>query len=458
MRSLFGTVAQVFNKTPIPYVGRGSDVAFPMFGGGSREAQLRAMGSVGTLFAIVDRLANATSQVDWKLWRKAPSGNEDDRVEVTRHAALDIWNKPNDFYTRQELVEAAQQHWELTGEWWLLVGRNPSLRSIPLDLWVVRPDFMAPIPDRENYLRGYLYHGPDGEKIPFATDEVLFGRRPNPLDAYRGMGPVQAIMVNLDTAKYTAEWNRNFFLNSAEPGGIIEVDRRLSDDEFDEMTDRWRRQHQGVSKAHRVAVIEQGKWVDRKFSMRDMQFAELDQVGVDTIRRAYGMPKFALGDVDDVNRANAEASEAWFAQWLIVPRLERWKGLLNNDYLPLFGATAANLEFDYENPAPSNTEAENAERESVAIAVKTYAEAGFDPASAAEALGAPKMKMAPKPAAPPAPPPGAPPAPGEPPGGQAPTVRIELVGPFAHPAGEYADSTIRMTTKRVRRGRNSSTS
>jgi len=66
---------------------------------------MRAMGTVGTLFAIVNRTSNATAQVEWKLYRKASSGKPEDRQEVTVHPALDLWNKPNRFFTRQELVE-----------------------------------------------------------------------------------------------------------------------------------------------------------------------------------------------------------------------------------------------------------------------------------------------------------------------------------------------------------------
>jgi hypothetical protein len=38
------------------------------------EAQMRAMGTNGTLFAIVDRIITSYSQVEWKLYRKARSG------------------------------------------------------------------------------------------------------------------------------------------------------------------------------------------------------------------------------------------------------------------------------------------------------------------------------------------------------------------------------------------------
>jgi len=386
-------IRSLLAKSPVAYApsraGRGMA---SMWGSPSgAAAQMRSMGSVGTLFSIVNRTSTSTAQVEWHLYRKAKSGRREDRVEVTSHAALDLWNKPNGFMPRQEFVEVEQQHIDLTGEGWWVIARDPR-SPIPLELWPVRPDRMTPIPSPTDYLVGYVYTGPDGEQVPLGLDEVIQIRMPNPLDTYRGMGPVQAILTDLDATRYSAEWNRNFFLNSAEPGGIIAVDRRLDDDEFDEMRMRWAEQHRGVAAAHRVAIMEQGAtWVERKFSQRDMQFAELRAVSRDVIREAFGMPAFALGEVQDVNRATADASRVWFAEQLTEPRLERFKAALNFELLPLFGATAQGLEFDYDSPVPEDEEAENAALTTRSTAAAVLVEAGYDPAEVLHTVGLPPM-------------------------------------------------------------------
>ncbi|MEU8362331.1 phage portal protein [Nonomuraea sp. NPDC048882] len=348
------------------------------------------MGSVGTLFSIVHRTSNATSQVGWNLWRSADSGRDEDRQAVTRHLALDIWRRPNPWMPRQEFVEGTQQHVDLTGEGWWVVARDQRMRSIPLELWPVRPDRMIPIPHPTDFLAGYIYVSPDGEQVPLRLDEVIQLRMPNPLDPYRGMGAVQSILSELDATRYSAEWNRNFFVNSALPSGIIEVPTNLGDTEFDDLRDRWDEQHRGVAAAHRVAILEGGlTWKDRRFTQRDMQFVEMRQVSRDVIREAFGIPAFALGEVSDVNRATAEASKAMFAEQLTIPRLERIKAALNNDFLPMFGATAQGLEFDYEDPVPQDAEARDRERTSKAQAAKTYVDAGFTGQSVVEALELP---------------------------------------------------------------------
>ncbi|MFJ9214238.1 phage portal protein [Streptomyces sp. NPDC102264] len=393
-RTLLDPLRAFRNRTPVPFVSTtsrrtlGSLLTRPA----GVTAQMRAVGASGTLFAIVDRIDTSYAQVEWRLWRKAKSGRKEDRVEVTSHAALDLWNQPNNFMSGPEFREACQQHEELTGEQWWVIARVPGI-SIPLELWPVRPDRIEPIPDPDDFIVGYMYRGPGGEQVPLRLDEVIFRRRPNPLDPFRGMGPVQTILTDLDATRYSKEWNRNFFINSAEPGGILEVDRRLSDEEFDEARERWAEQHRGVAAAHRVALLENGlKWVDRKYTMRDMQFAELGAAGRETIREAYGFPKPMLGAVDDVNRANADAAEVVLARWLVVPRLKRTRAALNTRLLPMFGATAVGLEFDFDNPVPEDIEAESAQLTARSAAAAALREAGWDPADILSAVGLPAMR------------------------------------------------------------------
>ncbi|MEV7140758.1 phage portal protein [Streptomyces tauricus] len=398
----------LFNRTatatPVPFASRAHSYGRGLFGSSrGTTAQLDSMGSVSTLFAIVNRTAKAEAGVEWGLYRKAKSGKKEDRTPVTSHAALDVWNQPNEFYTQSEFVEAGAQHKQLTGEQWWVIGRVEGV-DIPLEMWPVRPDRIQPVPDPEQFLLGYMYTGPDGQQVALGKNDVIFIRTPHPTDPYRGIGPVQALLTDLDAVRYSAEWNRNFFLNSAEPGGLIEVPGSLGDAEFNELRDRWNEQHKGVANAHRVAILEHGKWVDRKFSQRDMQFVELRDVGREIIREAFGFPKPMTGATDDVNRANGDSGERMFARWLVVPDLEAVKDALNYRFLPMFGRTAEGLEFDYVNPVPEDVESEATLLTARSNAAKALSDAqAWDPDDILSAVSLPAMRRA-----------SAPPAPGKP--------------------------------------------
>lgn len=399
-RTLFNDLANAMttfrNKAPVPYVaaGRSRGLALPSMSPAGMEAQMRAAGSVGTLFAIVDRIITAYSQVEWHLYKSAKSGRKEDREEVTDHPALTLWQSPNPFMTGPAFREATQQHEELTGEqWWVIVPHERL--NMPGELWPVRPDRMEPVPDAEEYLLRYDYRAPGGGVIELNREQVVFLRRPNPLDPYRGMGAVQTILADLEGSRLAAEWVRNFFYNSAQPGGVIEADHNLSDPQWDEFQARWAESHRGVSNAHRVAMLEKGmKWVDRRFTMQELQIESLRNVPRELIREAFGFPKPMLGTVDDSNRANMEAADVMFARWLLKVRLERTRQALNTRILPMYKSLGRGYEFDYDNPVPEDERKDAEVFAARAKAVTELVGAGFDLAGSLSAAGLPEIGAA----------------------------------------------------------------
>lgn len=406
MRSLLGSILN--QGPPVPLVSR--RFTSSIFGAlrNDRAAQLDSLSTSSTLFAIVDAFATGVAEPEWHLHRKVRDKGSvceypdcdsgPGHTWVEQHAALTVWNRPNPWFTRQEFMEVGQQHQELTGEnWWVItrVGR------VPVELWPIRPDRMTPVPHPTKYLSGYVYSTPDGEQVPLKLDEVIFIRRPSPLDPYRGAGPVQSLMIDIDSAAAAAEWNRNFFRNSAEPGGVIEVEKALTDPEFEKMVMRWNDSHKGVGRAHRVAVLEHGKWIDRKYTMRDMEFSTLRGVSREILREAFRLHPHMLGLAEDVNRANALAADFTFGNRLVKPRLGRWKGALNNDFIRMFsGGNLGDLEFVFDSPVPQDREADAVELTARSGAAKTLVDAGYDKAEVLAAVGLPDIAVSsePKPA------------------------------------------------------------
>ena len=406
VRSVFNVVGSLFNKnsdaSPVPYAAPGRYVIPALSGRSDNEVYMRTMGTAGTIFQIVSLLAGASATPQWRLYRKPKTDGRqryttgdrgsDQRTEVLQHLALNVWNNPNPFNTGTVFREAGWQHMELTGEQWWVVTRDPRA-TFPTGLWLVRPDRMEPIPSADKYIAGYVYTGPSGERVPLMPDEVILTKYPNPLDPYRGLGPVQSVLVDIDAMKYGSEWNRNFFINGAVPGGIVTVPGNMNDDDFDTFTNRWREAHQGVARAHRVAILEGGAtWVPTQMSVKDMDFSNLRNVSRDVLREAWGIHKSMLGNSDEVNRANATTAEEVFGRWKIIPRLDRQRDVLNNQFLPMFGSTGEGVEFDYINPLPDDREADNAELTAKTTAYAALVTAGVEPDDAAEVVGLPPMR------------------------------------------------------------------
>ncbi len=378
----------VDNRSPVPLASRIRSV-YGYQAPGSMYEYLTMYLNDPVIRPIVARLFQGVASAKWRLYTKSRTGDPQDRVEVASHALLDLIERPNDFQTFGEIMARGQQHWELVGETCIVLGFAAGVKY-PLDMWVLRPDRIAPVPDPYLFLSGWLYSAPgDGEKIPLETRELLRMVDPSPIDPYRGAGAVQSLVRDLDAQRFTKEWQANFFQNNAEPGGIITVDHRMDDAEFEEANTRWREQHQGVSKAHRVAMLENGMtWQQNSFSLKDLQLAEMESLGRDKTLAAFGMSKSMIGIVEDVNRANSEAGQYMFAADMIKPRLVKWRQMLNLQLLPPFDPTGR-LELDFDDPVPENSEANIAERKTNFDVLIAAVAAGFDNTEVAEYLNLP---------------------------------------------------------------------
>jgi HK97 family phage portal protein len=402
-----GNAAAAPSKAPVPVGDSGMRVS--VIGGGRNKDEqcLRAYGSNQTVLVNTSLVARSCAGQAWKLFRSEPKDGRrryttsdqgsDQRTEVISHPALNLLQNPNPFWSQFRLFELLQLWQELTGKWHLVVERAPGL-DVPIGLWPVRPDRMTPVPDPEKYLLGWLYKSPSGGTIALDPDEVICEYLPDPLDPYNGTGPAQAVLTEVEGVRNAVEWNRNFFANSARPDGVIQVDHRLDDDEWKDLTDRWRDAHRGTARAHRVAVLEAGAtFVPGGTPPKDMDFANLLSTAGDRVREAWGVHKVMTGITEDVNRANAQTGEEVFAAWQVDPRLKRRRDTLNFQYLPMFRATGQGVEWDYVYPMPRNREQDALELTSKSAAAAALIGAGLEPADVLEAVGLPAMKTAPKP-------------------------------------------------------------
>lgn len=393
-------------KPPMPLDGassfrRGHSFSLGV-GRGDRETMMRQFGMSGTINSIVSLMAQSAATPTWRVYKKQPVDGRrryttadqrvDQRVEMVSHPAIDLLNNPNDMNSGFEFREATWQHLELTGETFWILNMD---RGFPTAMWYVRPDRMEPVHAPDGMLLGWMYTGPSGEQVPFKADEVILEKYPDPLDPFRGAGPVASILPNIQQQRYATEYQRNVFLNGADPGGVITVPHALTDREYDELIERWRESHRGVARAGHVGVLEDGmNYAPTGRANKDMDYVELRLTNRDEMREAWRVHKAMLGTSDDVNRANAQTAEEVFIAWSILPRLNRRRDTLNSKLLPLFGSTGTGVEFDYDDPSPVNAENAAAEMVAKAQAFAQLVQAGVDPHDALETVGLPDMDMA----------------------------------------------------------------
>ncbi len=206
MKDLISTMmrsgSRVMNGTPVPFASNRMSFTSATSNAGDVQAAFDAHGSVGTLFAIVTQISTAVAQTEWHLYRRTSVRDKKRRKEEFNHGFMTVWDRPNQFYTGFDLRQTVQMHLDLTGEGFIVLTKTG---GIVWEMWPVRPDRMQPVKHPNEFLIGWMYESPDGEKVPLQLDEVIHLKYPNPDDPYRGRGPVQTVLADIDAARYSAE-------------------------------------------------------------------------------------------------------------------------------------------------------------------------------------------------------------------------------------------------------------
>jgi len=318
--------------------------------GWSRAELVRQYAQHNWVYAVVSKIAQAVSAVDWRLYAEDSEGNQ---IDITEGPIYSLLQRPNPFTSWQELIELTQIYLELTGEaFWVL---TLNARGEPTEIWTVMPDRISIVTDPEEFIKGYVYRV-GTEEIPLDPQEVIHFKYPNPADPYRGLGPVKAATLLIQNDKYAQEYTNAFFYNSAMPSGIIKVDKQLSVKQFLELKERWNAQHRGVNKAHKIAVLDNGaEFVPLSYSIKDLQLVDVRKQNRDDILATFGVHASILGISENVNRANAEAAEYTFAKRIVEPRLQKIAGKINSELLSKWKGIKVRFEFLHEIPEDTDT-------------------------------------------------------------------------------------------------------
>lgn len=310
------------------------------------------------VYACVNAISEQVSSMKLHLYRQRFTRQGVKIDEIYDHPSLSLLYEVNEYMTSYQLFEITQIYLELTGEGYWVILRNPD--GTPYQLWPLRPDWVYVDTENTHEIKNYIYapngiHDDKAVKIP--KNDVIPFKYPNPTNPYRGRGAVQAAAMAIDTDQFSAEWNRNFFYNSAIPYLILRTKKKPKQEEIDRFMASWQSNFQGKQNSHKIAMLA-GEWEDPfvfgdKF--KDMDFIEQRKMMRDEILAMFRVGKSILNITEDVNRANAYASNRNFLETVITPKMTRFVAHLNEFYLRK-NWPDEDLFFDFEDPAPEDVE------------------------------------------------------------------------------------------------------
>ena len=294
-----------------------------------------------SVYAAIKLRADAVSRPPAHLYHRNPEGR---RPVAPEHTARQLLERVNPWCTPGDLWRATEIYLNLWGQAFWALERDEAGRR---EIWPLRPDRVSILPDRRDYIRGFVYRGRAGQPVAYAADEVVWLRYFNPLEEFAGLSPLAPARLSVDMGGDGLRFNRNFLRNSAQPDFVLLTDAQLTDGEIEDFYNRWEARYRGTQNARRPAIANFIKDIRTLgLSHRDMDFIRGLRWSLEEVSRAYGVPKPLLADLERATLNNINAAERLFWRNTVIPELRFLEEQLNRQLLPRLGYPELELEFD----------------------------------------------------------------------------------------------------------------
>ena len=305
-------------------------------------------------YANISAISEAVADIDFELYKV----KGEDVDEVKEHQILELLHRPNQSMTKREFIYLLQTYRLLTGESPIRIRKvgNTIKELVPLNPLKLNP-MIGKTADGFEMVTGYEYvFDINGamKKEQLKPEEVIFIKNINPKSQWRGLGVVEAAQGSIDTMHYSELFNQTFFKNSAVPYIVLTAEGKISESTKERLKNAWDSSYKGPSNAFKTAVLEGGLTVQKlQQTSKDMDFIEQQKFLRDKLMAMFKTTKIALGITEDVNRANAEASEYVFAKNCVKPKMAQFVESFNEFLLPLLDDTGE-LFLDFVDPVPKD--------------------------------------------------------------------------------------------------------
>ena len=271
--------------------------------------------------------------------------------EVQDSPLLDLLYRPNPIMTKTFMFQLTTIFMELTGDsFWVLTGAGDQ----PQEMWPLSPDRVRVIKSPTSFIGGYEYRDENGRVATFAPEEIMHFREPNPTNMYRGQGVVRAAAAAVATDFEAANYNHQFFINSANPDYIFGTDRLLSNEAIKNLKKNFNQKHVGSNQAGKTLFLEENlKPITTALSQKDMEYLEGRRFGRDEILALEGVSSSILGLQESSNRSSAEAANYSFQRHAVLFRMRTITDTLVHSLVPFFNDRYI---LNFENPVPRDAE------------------------------------------------------------------------------------------------------
>lgn len=303
VKSARGPIAPVFAGEAPLGAGLGSNDY-------SQEERERLAITSAWVYSDVRTIANEASAADVDIWR-GQDEIEDHPIEV-------LLERPNPHMAASWMRQYTIQWLLLRGEaYWLKVfDRGGELR----ELWPIPASRIEPIPDPQVYISAFKYTPVNGRPPTyFEPRQIVFFRFPNPFDYHRGLSPLSAYRLAVETDIAASEWNARTFRDDVTLRTLISVPSEMSNPNFARA--KAELETELIERQRRFLIARSGDVTVSPLSIspKDMEFLAGRTFTREEIDRVFGIP--AGFWAKEATRANSDAAKAVMIEQAVWPLL-----------------------------------------------------------------------------------------------------------------------------------------
>lgn len=294
------------------------------------------------IYAAVNCIVRNIMTLPIKVREKKKNGKEMDKDnELVRFFNI---SKVMPIMTFQQFLEGYLINWLIRGE---AFGykQNGWGRGRLGELWLLPSDRLSEVVVYGD-LQGWYYTS-DKRRISIAVEDLIFERFYNPFDPIRGLNPVEVAKVAAEI-DFNASWTSNiFFKNGAVMPGLIEVERRLGQVQFDRLKTQFDEMAGGKEHSWKPPILDGGaKWKDRKTESHGTVFDKTKSIAREEILAVYNVPPSEVGIFQYASYANADRQSYNFWNKNLYPKAITIQSMINANIVESYNP-ALEMYFDF---------------------------------------------------------------------------------------------------------------
>jgi HK97 family phage portal protein len=283
------------------------------------------------IFACISKTANTASQISLKFY-----DNEGDEIE--NHPAKTLIQRPNPFMSEFDFWSSVIIYQKLAGCAYYEKVRSRAGKVV--QLWPLRPDWVAPVPNRQRVIGSYRYGPSEQDSVPLRTEDVLAFTLWDPMGLFSSWPPVAVAARSGDVDNNVTDYLKMFMERGGTPPGLIKTVQRLKDTEIERIRQQWGKRYGGVEHWLEPAVLDaDASYQQIGQSVKDMGFDMLDERDEVRICMVLDVPPIIVGSRIGLMRSTyanySEARSAWWEDSLL-PMYANFEDTIINSLMPEF--------------------------------------------------------------------------------------------------------------------------